>query len=139
MEKVMLTAVFRGELEPGFVRVFMAANWLLLAVLVAGTALLGTQAIASGVLAGGVLANLNCLGLDRDCQRMVRWKSMGVYYAGMAVRLALVCLAVTVCLIFFGSWISPVGIFMGLSVAVLNFYLVVLGMLFYRFRFKEAA
>lgn len=63
---------------------------------------------------------------------------MGAYYAGMAVRMALVCLAVTLCMLFFSEYFSPVGIFIGLSVAVVNFYLIVLGMLVYRFRFKEA-
>jgi hypothetical protein len=131
--------MFRGEFEPGFTRVFAACNWVLLAVFVLLAGLLGSPEMTSGVLAGGIIANLNCLGLDRDCQRMVRWRSMGAYYAGMAVRMALVCLAVTVCLLFFGDYFSPVGIFIGLSVAVVNFYLIVLGMLFYRIRFKEAA
>lgn len=135
----MLTAIFKGEFDPGFTRLFTAANWVLLAVLVTMSGFLATPEMTSGILAGGIVANLNCLGLDRDCQRMVRWRSMGAYYAGMAVRMALVCLAVTVCLLFFGDYFSPVGIFIGLSVAVLNFYLIVLGMLFYRFRFKEAA
>jgi hypothetical protein len=135
----MLTAIFKGEIGPEFSRFFVAANWVVLAVLVVSAGILSTPEVTSGILAGGILANLNCIGLDRDCRRMVRWRSMGAYYAGMEVRMALVCLVVTVCLLFFGEIFSPIGIFIGLSVAVVNFYLIVLGMLFYRFRFKEAA
>jgi hypothetical protein len=54
------------------------------------------------------------------------------------VRLGLIALAVLVALLIFPQYVSQVGLFVGLSVAVLNFYFWVLAMVIYRVRVKEA-
>ncbi len=116
----------------------MAANWITMAVLLVVSTLFSSSQMAAGILLGGIIANLNCIGLDKDCKRMVRWRSMAAYYAGMAVRMGMVALAVTVAILFMKEVFSPIGLFIGLSVAVINFYLLVIAMLIYRVKFKEA-
>ncbi len=135
---VDIKAILTGNLDPAFIRLFMAANWITMAVLLVVSTLFSSSQIAAGILLGGIIANLNCIGLDKDCKRMVRWRSMAAYYAGMAVRMGLVALAVTVAILFMKEVFSPIGLFIGLSVAVINFYLLVIAMLIYRVKFKEA-
>lgn len=131
--------ILSGNLDEGFLRHFLVANWVLLIVLVTGAALLSTKQMAAGILVGGFIANLNCLGLDRDCKRMVRWRTMAGYFGGLAVRLGLVALAVLAALLIFPGVFSPVGLFIGLSVAVITFYLLTLAMVIHLlFRVKEA-
>ncbi len=133
-----IKAILTGNLDPAFVRLFMAANWITMAVLLVVSTLFSSSQMAAGILLGGIIANLNCIGLDKDCKRMVRWRSMAAYYAGMAVRMGMVALAVTVAILFMKEVFSPIGLFIGLSVAVINFYLLVIAMLIYRVKFKEA-
>ena len=133
-----IKAILTGNLDPAFIRLFMAANWITMAVLLVVSTLFSSSQMAAGILLGGIIANLNCIGLDKDCKRMVRWRSMAAYYAGMAVRMGLVALAVTVAILFMKEVFSPIGLFIGLSVAVINFYLLVIAMLIYRVKFKEA-
>ncbi len=134
----MLKMILRGQLDPTFIKLFTGANWIMLAVLVTLTGTFSSPDMAAGVLLGGLISNLNCAGLDRDCKRMMKWGHMGAYFGGMAVRMGLVALAVTVAFLYFPGIFSPVGLFIGLSVAVINFNLVTLAMVIYRVRFKEA-
>ncbi len=134
----MLKMILRGDIDPTFIKLFNGANWILMVVMVAVAGLVSTPQMAAGILLGGLIANLNCAGLDRDCQRMIRWRHMGAYYGGMAVRMGLIALAITVAFLYFPGIFSPVGLFIGLSVAVVNFNIVTLAMVIYRARFKEA-
>lgn len=134
----MLKMVLRGDLDPTFIKLFRGANWILMVLMVALAGTLSTPQMAAGVLLGGLIANLNCVGLDRDCQRMMRWRHMGAYYGGMAVRMGLIALSITLAFLYFPGKFSPVGLFIGLSVAVVNFNIVTLAMVIYRARFKEA-
>ena len=135
---VNIRSILTGNLDPAFIRLFMAANWIVMAILLVVSTLFSSSQMAAGILLGGVIANLNCIGLDKDCKRMMRWRSMAAYYAGMAVRMGLVALAVTVAILFMKEVFSPIGLFIGLSVSVINFYLLVIAMLIYRVKFKEA-
>jgi len=136
--KAMLKAVISGELDKGFVRYYMAANWLLLGLMVAIATAVSSPDMAVGILIGGIIINLNSIGLERDCRRILRMHSMVAYYGGLAVRLGLITLAVLAALLVFPEILSPVGLFIGLSVGVINFYILVLAMMIYRIRFKEA-
>ncbi len=135
---MILKNILMGDLGEYFSKYFVAANWLLLAVMVIVAVVVSTPKMASGILAGGVVANLNCIGLERDCRRMIRWRTMAAYYGGLAVRLGLIALAVTAILLVFPAIFSPVGLFIGLSAPVVIFYLLVLAMVIHRVRFKEA-
>jgi len=134
----MWKMVLRGNLDPAFIKLFNRANWILMVIMVAVAGTVASPKMAAGVLLGGLIANLNCAGLDKDCQRMLRWRHMGAYYGGMAVRMGLIALAITVAFLFFPGIFAPVGLFIGLSVAVVNFNIVTLAMVIYRARFKEA-
>ena len=135
---ITIKAVLAGDLDPRFVRLLVRANWITLALLVFAASILSTKAMTIGILVGGVIANLNCVGLNRDCRRAFRMHNVGAYFAGMTVRMGLVTLAVLAAITFLKEMLSPIGLFVGLSVAVINFYIIVLAMVNYRVRYKEA-
>ena len=130
--------ILTGNLDFSFIRLYIGINWVILSLLIIGSIFLFKLNFTLGILLGGLLVNLNCVGLNRDCLRVVRWRSMAAYYAGMAVRMGIIALAVTVAMLFYKEYFSPVGLVLGLSVGVINFFLLVLGMLVYRVKFKEA-
>ncbi len=134
----MLKAMFRVDLNEQFVKYYMCANWVLLVLMVIVATVVSSLTMATGILVGGFVANFNCMGLNRDCRRMVRWRTILGYLGGFAVRLGLITLAVTVAFLVFPNFLSPVGFIIGLSVVVINFYILVLTMVINRFRFKEA-
>ncbi len=128
-----------GELPEEFPRLFVAVNWVMLALLAAGAGVVASPRAATGVLIGGVLANLNLRGLERDCRRVVAWGSVAAYYAGLAVRMGLLALAVTILFLFLPRLFSPIGLFVGLSVGIINFYILTATIVIKRVRYKEAA
>ena len=130
--------VLSGQLDLSFIRLYIGVNWVILSALIISSLFFLNTQMTLGILIGGILTNLNCVGLNRDCLRVVRWRSMAAYYAGMAVRMGLIALAVTVVVLFYREYLSPVGLIIGLSVGVINFFLITLGMLVYRVKFKEA-
>ena len=133
-----LKEILAGNLDPRFVRLLVKANWVTLAILSFSASVFSTKAMTIGILIGGLIANLNCMGLNRDCKRAFRFHNVGVYFAGMTVRMGFVTLAVLAAMTFLKEMLSPIGLFVGLSVAVINFYIIVLAMVIYRVRYKEA-
>ncbi len=132
--------ILHGDFDVDFISIFHRINLLLLAVMVLAAGGFWGAKVALGVLLGAGLATVNCWGLDRDCNRLMRWRSMAAYYGGFAVRLGLVVLAVTVIFLFFPHFVSVVGFLVGLSVVIVNFYIWVLGILVFRvLGTKEAA
>jgi len=134
----MLRTIISGNLDGQFLKYYMVANWILLGLMVAVASVVFSSNMAVGVLVGGIITNLNSIGLERDCRRTMRWHSKGPYYGGFAVRLGLITLAVLAALLIFPEVVSPVGLFIGLSVGVINFYILVLAMVIHRVHFKEA-
>ncbi len=130
--------VLRGELGDNFTRSFIAASWLLMAVAALVALFVSSEKMSIGILIGGSISGLNYIGLERDCRRTVRWGTIAAYFGGLAVRMALIALAVTIVFLFMKNVFSPIGLFIGLSIGVINFYMLVLGMLAYKFRVKEA-
>ncbi len=136
--KGLISSILQGELDRRFVRLYLSANWIMMSLITVTAVFFASSKLVAGILVGGIIASLNCIGLDRDCQRVARWRSMAAYYGGLAVRLGLITLAVTAVLLLFPETFSPVGLFIGLSVGIINFYLLVLAMVIHRVRFKEA-
>jgi hypothetical protein len=134
----MFKAISRGNIDEDFIKHYKYANWLFLILMVVVANMTSSFDVVMGILIGGLIANLNCIGLERDCRRMVRWRTMVVYYGGLAVRLGLITLAVTIVFLIFPKLVSPIGFFIGLSVTVINFYISLLAILIHRVRFKEA-
>ena len=134
----MFKALISGNMDEHFLKHYKCANWILLVLMVVVANVVSSLDMATGILVGGLIANLNCIGLERDCKRMVRWRTIIGYYGGLAVRLGLVTLAVTVAFLIFPKFFSPIGFFIGLSVVVINFYILLLAMVIHRVRFKEA-
>jgi len=134
----MFKALINGNIDEHFIKHYKFANWILLVLMAVVANVVSSLDIVTGILAGGFIANLNCIGLERDCKRMVRWHTVIVYYGGLAVRLGLITLAVTAAFLIFPKLISPIGFFIGLSVMVINFYILLLAMVIHRVCFKEA-
>lgn len=134
----MFKALINGNIDEHFIKYYKFANWILLVLMAVVANVVSSLDIVTGILAGGFIANLNCIGLERDCKRMVRWHTVIVYYGGLAVRLGLITLAVTAAFLIFPKLISPIGFFIGLSVMVINFYILLLAMVIHRVCFKEA-
>ncbi len=130
--------VLRGELGDNFTRFFIAASWFLMAGAALVALLISSEKMSVGILIGGTISGLNYIGLEKDCRRTVRWGTIAAYFGGLAVRMALIALAVTIAFLFFRNFFSPIGLFIGLSIGIINFYILVLGMLAYKFRVKEA-
>lgn len=134
----MFKAIISGHIDEHFIKYYKCANWILLVLMVVVANVVSSLDMVTGILVGGFIANLNCMGLERDCKRMVRWHTIIVYYGGFAVRMGLITLAVTVAFLVFPKLVSPIGFLIGLSVAVINFYILLLAMVIQRVRFKEA-
>ena len=134
----MLKAIISGNLDERSLRYYIAANWVLLGLMVAVATVVSSSNMAMGILLGGVIINLNSMGLKRDCRRMLHYHSMAVYYVGLAVRLGLVLLTVLLALLLFPENFSPMGLFVGFSVGIINFYIWVLAMVIHRVCAKEA-
>jgi len=134
----MFKALISGNIDEYFIKYYKFANWILLVLMAVVANVVSSVDIVTGILAGGFIANLNCIGLERDCKRMVRWHTVIVYYGGLAVRLGLITLAVTAAFLIFPKLVSPIGFFIGLSVMVINFYILLLAMVIHRVCFKEA-
>ncbi|MEF3168839.1 MAG: ATP synthase subunit I [Deltaproteobacteria bacterium] len=134
----MIRKVLRGDLDETFMLAFRAANLFLTSILVFGALIVASPRMACGILVGAVVATVNCIGLERDCWRVVRMRTLFAYYGGLAVRLGAVTLAVSASLLVLSEYVSPVGLFIGLSVTVVNFYILVAAVLVNRARTKEA-
>lgn len=133
----MIREILTGRIDEQFIKRFIFLNWIISGIM-AFVLFFVAKNLAIGMAIGAIIANLNCMGLDRDCRKVIRWGNIFVYYAGLAVRLGLVALAVTAAFLIFPAYVSPVGLFLGLSVAVINFYIMVVLMVINRVRLKEA-
>lgn len=127
-----MKSILCGDLDQDFVKFFLIVNLALTLILSIIMYFLFSDKMAMGVLFGGAISNLNSSGLYRDCLRTVKWHTVFAYYAGLSVRMGLIALAVTVLMIFFKNLFSMVGLFVGLSVGVINFYILLALMLINR-------
>ncbi|MGQ9744975.1 MAG: ATP synthase subunit I [Dissulfurimicrobium sp.] len=130
---MMIRDIVTGRIDEQFIKRFIFLNWLIGGIMVF-VLFFAAKKLAIGMAIGAIIANLNCIGLARDCMKVIRWRNIFVYYAGLAVRLGLIALAVTAAFLMFPAYVSPVGLFLGLSVAIINFYIMVIVMVINRVR-----
>lgn len=126
------------RLDDGFVRHFLIVNWFIGAALMVILSFVTSEQISVGTAIGFAISSLNSVGLHKDCVRVMQYRSVYVYYGGLAVRIGLIALAVTVALLYLKSYVSPIGLFIGLSVPVINFYFLTISIVIKNFRYKEA-
>jgi len=96
-------------------------NWLILAILLAGSLLFGNREVTAGILAGGLLAIASFSWLKRSLDRMLIEPGRGArgrYQFGALLRLLAIgsILALLIALV----KIHPVGLAIGLAVVVIN-------------------
>jgi len=119
-----MKSILCGDLDQGFIKIFLVFNFLLTLLISLSMYFIFSDKMAMGALFGGAISNLNCSGLYKDCIRTVKWQTIAAYYGGLAVRMGLISLAVVVLMVFLSDIFSMVGLFTGLSVGVINFYII---------------
>jgi len=127
-----IAQILKGDFDTDFITMFHWVNWAIFIVLVIGALLFFDMRTVYGVFLGSFIATINCIGLHKDCSRLLRMRSMAAYFGGLAVRLGLIVLAVTVIFLFFKQFVSTIGFLVGLSVVIVNFYIWVLGILIFK-------
>ncbi len=135
----MLKTLISGELNERSLRYYIAANWVFLGLMVLAATLVSSSKMAVGILLGGVIANLNNMGLKSNCRYVLYYHTKAIYYVGFAARLGLVLLAVSLAFLLFREYFSAVGLFIGLSVGVITFYIWLLAIVIRRVCAKEEA
>jgi hypothetical protein len=124
-----MKSILSADLDLDFIKFFLVFNFILTLLISAFMYFVFSDKMAMGALFGGAISNLNCSGLYKDCIRTVKWQTIAAYYGGLAVRMGLIALAVIVLMIFLSNLFSFAGLFIGLSVGVINFYIIFFMML----------
>ncbi len=117
--------IWQGDIDKGLGKRFMIACWAMLAVEVAAANIWWNPTGVKGILLGGIVANLNIIGTFQDTQRIVKFRAALVYYIGVLLRLILAGIIIITFLKKFPGSFSILGIFMGLSVVPLAFFILV--------------
>lgn len=117
--------IWQGNIDKGLAKRFMIACWAMLVVVTAAANIWWTPEEVKGILLGGIIANLNIIGTFRDTNRIVKFKTAIVYYVGVLARLILAGIIILTFLKKFPGAFSIPGIFIGLSVVPLAFFLLV--------------
>ena len=117
--------IWQGNIDKGLAKRFIIACWAMLVVVTAAANICWTPEGVKGILLGGIIANLNIIGTFRDTSRIVKFKTALVYYVGVLARLILTCIIILTFLKKFPGTFSIPGIFIGLSVVPLSFFLLV--------------
>lgn len=100
-------------------------NWIILALLLLGTLPFGSLALSAGVLVGGLVAIGGFLWMRRSLDRLLEQPTGGArfrYQFGYIIRLT--ALAVTLAVLIAIVKIHTVGLIIGLSVVVINLFLI---------------
>jgi len=117
--------IWQGDIDKGLGRRFIITCWAMLLLEVAAANIWWTPHGLKGILLGGVIACLNVIGTFRDTNRIVRFKTTLVYYIGVLTRLVLTGVIIVTFLKRFPGSFSILGIFIGLSVVPIAFFLLV--------------
>ncbi len=129
--------IWQGRIDKGLGRRFIITCWAMLMVELAAANIWWTPQGTKGILLGGIIANLNLIGTFRDTNRIVKFKTALVYYIGVLTRLVLTGLVIVTFLKKFPGSFSILGIFIGLSVVPIAFFLLVFQAILTRKRFEE--
>jgi hypothetical protein len=128
--------IWQGDIDKGLGKRFMLACWAMLALEVAAANIWWTPQGVKGILLGGIIANLNIIGTFRDTHRIVKFKTAIVYYIGVLTRLILAGVIIVTFLKKFPGSFSILGIFIGISVVPIAFFLLVFQTLLTRKRIE---
>ncbi len=128
--------IWQGDIDKGLGKRFMLACWAMLALEVAAANIWWTPQGVKGILLGGIIANLNIIGTFRDTHRIVKFKTAIVYYVGVLTRLILAGVIIVTFLKKFPGSFSILGIFIGISVVPIAFFLLVFQTLLTRKRIE---
>ncbi len=128
--------IWQGDIDKSLGKRFMLACWAMLALEVAAANIWWTPQGVKGILLGGIIANINIIGTFRDTHRIVKFKTAVVYYIGVLTRLILAGVIIVTFLKKFPGSFSILGIFIGISVVPIAFFLMVFQTLLTRKRIE---
>ena len=128
--------IWQGDIDKGLGKRFMLTCWAMLALEVAAANIWWTPQGVKGILLGGIIANINIIGTFRDTHRIVKFKTAVVYYIGVLTRLILAGVIIVTFLKKFPGSFSILGIFIGISVVPIAFFLMVFQTLLTRKRIE---
>ncbi len=128
--------IWQGDIDKSLGKRFMLACWAMLALEVAAANIWWTPQGVKGILLGGIIANINIIGTFRDTHRIVKFKTAVVYYIGVLTRLILAGVIIVTFLKKFPGAFSILGIFIGISVVPIAFFLMVFQTLLTRKRIE---
>jgi hypothetical protein len=109
--------------ENNIFRFIATGNWVLLAVMVAASAVFGSLRFTGGVLAGGLIAIVNGYWLYSILHRTMRLpakKAVRFVQTRYLIRLVLIAIVVSVLIVYYG--IDVFGLLLGLSVLVITIF-----------------
>ncbi|RUM91003.1 MAG: hypothetical protein DSZ23_01775 [Thermodesulfatator sp.] len=129
--------IWQGDIDKGMGKRFMLACWAMLAAEVAVANIWWTPEGVKGILLGGIIANLNIIGTFRDTNRIVKFRTSIVYYIGVLTRLVLTGVVIVTFIKKFPGSFSFLGIFIGLSVVPLAFFILVFQAILTRRRIED--
>ncbi len=129
--------IWQGNIDKGLGKRFIITCWAMLLLEVAAANIWWTPQGVKGILLGGIIANLNIIGTFRDTNRIVKFKTALVYYIGVLTRLILAGVIIVTFLKKFPGAFSILGIFIGLSVVPIAFFLLVFQVVLTRKRLEE--
>ncbi len=121
--------IWLGYLDKDLGKRFIITTWILLIAAVAAANAFWTTEGMKGILLGGIVANLNTIGVFRDTKRLMKWRRQFVYYIGAITRLILAGVIILTFLKKFPGQFSIIGIFIGVSIIPLSFFMLLLQML----------
>ncbi len=120
--------IWKGHLDEGMAKRFLISLWVVLLAMVAASNLWWTPSGTRGIILGGIAAAINAIGVLRDTKRMVRLRSRLIYFVGMVSRLIALILLIGVIYFKFPGKFDLIGVFLGVSVVPIAFYILVLQM-----------
>ncbi len=117
------------ELE--FTRSFFRRNWLILGLAVIGGQVFGSTPVASGILAGGLVTLASFYWLSRSLKKLLGPGAGGSKFAMQLLSmLKILIIALVLLLLILNFNIDPIGLLIGLSVIVVNVFVVVIKSIF---------
>lgn len=117
--------------EQEFTKSFFQRNWLILGLALIGGLAFGSQPMTLGILAGGLIAISSFYWLSRSLKKLLGPGSTGSRFLMQVLSmLKLVVIALLLLLLIMNFNLDPIGILIGLSIVVMNVFVVVIKSIF---------
>ena len=129
MIAISTTPKINPELE--FTKSFFRRNWLILSLITIAGLILGSVPMATNIFAGGLISISSFYWLNRSLKKLLGPGSVGSKF-GMQLlsMLKIVIIALVLLLLIMNFSVDPIGLLIGLSIVVINVFVVVIKSIF---------